>query len=428
MVRRNTAGRLYYGWKITGALSITETISWGVLFYAFSVFIVPMQRELGWSLAVLTGAYSLALLLSGLCAPLVGSWLDRRGPRLLMTSGSVLGTTCVLVWSRVDSIAVYYLAWAGMGIAMSATLYDPAFTTLAHWFQRHRARATLIVTIAAGFASTIFLPLSGVLAERLGWREALLVLAAILAIGTVPLHALVLRRRPEDFGLHVDGEEPATRVTRGEAGPPAEHGTTLRTALGHLSFWLLAVAFVLQMFATVALPIVLIPYLTARGEDPAFAATVTGLIGAAQVLARIVSTVLGDRVSAVTLTAGVFGVQAVAIAVLVGWQANAGILLAVLLLGAGRGVMTLMRAQLVADFFGRSHYGAINGTLALFLTVASALAPIGAGLVYGVTSDYTPLLWGMAGLSVAAAVVMVILGVHRKAIMVPTASHIENPT
>lgn len=416
MARRNSARQLYYGWKIAGALALTETISWGVLYYAFSVFLVPMQDELGWSLATLTGAYSLALLLSGLCAPLVGSWLDRHGPRLLMTAGSGLGAVAVLMWSRVDSVVVYYLTWAGIGVAMSATLYDPAFTTLAHWFRRHRNRAMLIVTIAAGFASTIFLPLSGVLAERLGWREALAVLAAMLAIGTIPLHAAVLRRRPEDLGLQIDGDEVGTTVTPSRLGHVDEPGTTLHDAVRHASFWLLTVAFVLQMFSTVAVSIVLIPYLTDRGEDPAFAATVTGLIGAAQVLARIFSTAMGERVSAVTLTAGVFALQAVALAVLIGWQAHGGILAAVLLLGAGRGVVTLMRAQLVADFYGRSHYGAINGTLALFLTVAGALAPICAGFLYGVTDDYTPILWGMAVLSTLAAGVMVALGLHRQSV------------
>ena len=414
MARRNTAGRIYYGWKIAGALALTETISWGVLYYAFSVFLVPMRDELGWSLAMLTGAYSLALLLSGLCAPLVGSWLDRRGPRLLMTVGSTLGAICVLSWSRVDSIVAYYLTWAGIGIAMSATLYEPAFTTLAHWFRRHRSRAMLVVTIAAGFASTIFLPLSSLLAERFGWREALVLLAAIMALGTVPLHALVLRRRPEDLGLEIDGVAPGTVGVPSSSNLAEELQTTLRTALRQSSFWLLAVAFVLQMFATVAVSIVLIPYLTDRGENPAFAATATGLIGAAQVVARIMSTALGDRVSAVSLTAGVFALQAVALAILIMWQANTGILTAVLLLGAGRGVVTLMRAQLVADFYGRLHYGAINGTLALFLTVASALAPICAGFIYGVTDDYAPLLWGMAVFSVCAAGVMFLLALLRQ--------------
>ncbi|HEU0164756.1 MAG TPA: MFS transporter, partial [Thermomicrobiales bacterium] len=197
---------LYYGWRITAALAVTETISWGILYYAFSVFLVPMHDDLGWSVTAMTGAYSLALLVSGLLAPLVGRWLDRRGPRGIMTAGSAVGVIALLTWSRVDSIAGFYVLWVGIGIAMSTTLYEPAFATLTRWFSRGRSRALLIVTIAAGFASTIFLPFASLLVEHLGWRHALLVLAAILGITAIPLHGFILRRRPEDLGLTVDGD------------------------------------------------------------------------------------------------------------------------------------------------------------------------------------------------------------------------------
>jgi len=96
--------RAYYGWVVVGVFALTETVSWGILGYAFSVFLVPMRDELGWSEATLTGGYSLALLLSGLAAPAVGRWIDRRGPRMLMTGGSVLGVLLVLAWSRVGDL------------------------------------------------------------------------------------------------------------------------------------------------------------------------------------------------------------------------------------------------------------------------------------------------------------------------------------
>ena len=95
-VRNETGRARYYGWKIVGTLSLTETVSWGILFYAFSIFLSPMRDDLGWSSSTLTGAYSLALLVSGLSAPLVGVWLDRHGPRAIMTVGSILGVLMVL--------------------------------------------------------------------------------------------------------------------------------------------------------------------------------------------------------------------------------------------------------------------------------------------------------------------------------------------
>jgi MFS family permease len=402
--------RAYYGWTIVGTLALTETVSWGVLYYAFAVFLVPMRHDLGWSEATLTGAYSLALLLSGLCAPLVGRWIDRHGPRALMTAGSILGVLLMLAWSRVDNLLAYYLIWAGLGIAMSATLYEPAFTTVTAWFERDRARAFLFVTIAAGFASTIFLPLSGWLVGDLGWRDALIALALILAVLTILPHGFLLRRRPEDLGLLPDGR-PLGERSEASANYPIRTGAQLREALADRSFWWLAIAFSLETFSTTAVAVHLIPYLTDRGDGARFAAAATGLIGAAQVAARILATLFGKRLSQIALTGIVFGLQAVAVIVLLEWQSRAGVLVAVLLLGMGRGVVTLMRAGLIAEFYGRLHFGAINGTLALFLTGARALAPVSAGLAYALAGGYRPVFWTMAMISLLGAGAMV--GVSR---------------
>src|SRR5215217_7252330 len=226
--------RLYYGWVVVGTLATTETISWGILYYAFSAFLVPMQRELGWSTAALTGAYSLALLVSGLAAVPVGRWVDRHGPRLLMTLGSIGGALLLLVWARVESQPVFYLLWLAMGVVMAATLYEPAFTVVATWFRRLRSRALLLLTFVAGFASTIFLPVATSLIERSGWRQALIILAVILAGTTIPAHALILRRRPEDLSLHPDGLPPEETV---RLNPDARDGVSLRAALREHAFW-----------------------------------------------------------------------------------------------------------------------------------------------------------------------------------------------
>ena len=395
---------------VAGTLATTETVSWGILFYSFSVFLVPMQRDLGWSPAALTGGYSVGLLVSGIAAPFVGRWFDRHGPRALMTAGSVLGVLLVVAWSGVNDLAAYYAIWAGIGLAMSATLYEPAFVTLAHWFERDRGRAILLVTVAAGFASTIFLPLSAWLVDRLEWRPALLVLAAILAVVTVGPHALLLRRRPEDLGLLPDGGVRASHAIA-ETLRPIRTGVPLRTAVREPAFWWLTTAFFLETLATVAVGVSLIPYLTERGDGAGFAAAATGLVGAAQVGSRVLATIFGGRLSQVALTATVFALQAVALVVLFGWQERTGVLVAVVLLGAGRGVVTLMRAGLTAELYGRAHYGAINGMLAFFLTGARALAPIGAGTAYVVLGAYEPLLWMMAATSLLGACAMA--GVRR---------------
>jgi MFS family permease len=151
----------YYGWTIVWTLAVTETVSWGILYYAFAVFLVPMQTELGWSTPQITGAYSLALVVTMILSPPVGHWLDRSGPRVPMTLGSGLGMVLVLAWSRVESLEGFYLIWAGIGVALALTLYEPAFAAASTWFVRGRSRALLILTTVAGLASTIFLPAAG---------------------------------------------------------------------------------------------------------------------------------------------------------------------------------------------------------------------------------------------------------------------------
>ena len=229
---RGSRGPRYYGWTIVWTLAVTETVSWGILFYAFAVFLVPMQRELGWSTPAITGAYSLALLVAMVLSPPLGRWLDRAGPRVPMTIGSVLGTVLLVAWSRVESLPAFYLIWAGIGVAITLTLYEPAFAVAATWFVRGRSRAMLALTTVAGLASTIFLPLAGWLTERLDWREALLALAVILGVMTIPAHALVLRRRPEDLGLLPDGEPPEPDRP---LSPP--EGVPLSRALRDPAYW-----------------------------------------------------------------------------------------------------------------------------------------------------------------------------------------------
>jgi cyanate permease len=133
----------------------------------------------------------------------------------------------------------------------------------------------------------------------------------------------------------------------------------------------------------------------------------TGLIGATQVAARVVVTLAGDRCPQVPLTAALFALQAAAVLILLVWRQSSGVLLAVVLLGAGRGAVTLMRATLVAERYGRAHYGAISGALALFVSGAAALAPVGAGVAYELVGRYGAVFAGLAAISMLAALAMV---------------------
>jgi MFS family permease len=340
------------------ALAITQTAGYGVLYYAFSVFIPPMSRDLHAGLAQLTGAITVAVLVSGLVAPVIGRRLDRHGGRGLMTAGSALGAAAVLAWSQVTSVAQLYVVCAVLGVASAMVLYEAAFAVIVAWFDAaRRGRALLSVTVVAGFASSIFLPLTGFLVDRYGWRQALVVLAIGYALTAVPLHALAVRAR--------------------RTAPHADQGEIVGAALRERPFWLLAAGFLSHTGAVAVMGVLLVTYLIALGHPPVFAASVAGLLGVLSVTGRLVTTGLQARWRVAPITAVMFGLQGLAAVLLplVG-RSLAGAVAAVVLFGLGFGVATIARPALVADRYGTAAYASLSGALALPITVAKAVAPL----------------------------------------------------
>ena len=177
-----------------GALCVTEITSWGVLDYAFPVLAPAIEADTGWSAATTAAAFSAALVVAAVVGIPLGRVLDRRGPRVAMTTGSVLASLAMVGVSAAPNLAWFAVAWCVVGVAMSAVLYQPAFVALTRWYGRRHVSALTTLTLVAGLASTVFAPLTAVLSTHLTWRGVYLVLAAILAVVTIPLHALVLRR------------------------------------------------------------------------------------------------------------------------------------------------------------------------------------------------------------------------------------------
>lgn len=393
---------VYYGWIMLLAVSFTEMVSWGVLYYAFTVFLKPMHASLGWSTAELTGAFSLALLVSAVAALPVGRWLDQHGTRWLMTGGSCVAALLVLAWARVDNLIVFYLIWCGIGIAMAAVLYEPAFALVATWFRRRRARALTVLTFIAGFASVVFVPLAQWLVQTLGWREALVTLALLLVVVTIPLHALVLRRRPADLGLAPDGSVEPQTVALTQVAHGGEEDVPTTVALRGSAFWWITAAFALTMLGAGAITVHLVPYLIDSGYSASFAASMVGLIGILALPGRLVFTMLGERISRRLVTALLFLLQAVALPTLLIIPGVAGVVCFVVLFGVGFGAITPARAALVADHYGSTHYARINSILGLFVTGARAVAPVGAGIMYDFLGAYPPIFWTLAGVSLLA--------------------------
>jgi predicted MFS family arabinose efflux permease len=390
------------GWLLVATLAVTETTSYGVLAYAFGVFLLPMQHDLGWSRTAVTSAYSLAIIVSGVAAIPVGRWLDRHGARALMTAGSAAATLLVLAWAHVTDLGTFYAVWVGIGLAMAAVLYEPAFAVIATWFRdgAERTRALLALTVVAGFASVIYVPLAGWLVQTRGWRDALVALAALLIPLTVLPNATLPSRRPNHLERQT-GQEPVTLPA-----PDRPDGVPLARALRDQALWWLATGLFAATLATSTVTVHLVAYLREQHYSAGFAATWTGLIGAMSVGGRILVTALGRRWPLALATAAVFALQAIAVGVLILSSAPAGVVAFVALFGLGMGLISLSRAALVADFYGLAAYASINGILALTLTIARAAAPVAAAALRTASGSYQLVMAAVAGSSVAASLAM----------------------
>lgn len=394
--------RPFYGWLMVSGLGITELVSWGVLIYAFSVLVVPMRDELGWSMAELNAAYATGVVISGFLAIPVGLVLQSHGARGVMTTGTVATVVMLLLWSTVDSAPAFFCVFAIGGLAMATTLYEPVFAVTAAWFDRHRPRAVLVLTVFGGLASVVFVPLTAALVDWQGWRQALLILAGIAALTGLPVHAILVRRRPADLGLHPDG---ACQPPREE---PHHVGSSASSVLRSGSFRWLSLCLVMSTGAKFAVSVVLVVYLTDRGYSLTTAGLAAGSVGVFQVGGRLLVTALRGRLPQHRATALVFVGQAVGIVVLLATNRIGWLVLFVVLFGLGFGLEALLRGTLVAEYYGAARYPRINGVLGAFVVGARAVGPLLAGVAGTAFGGYELVFLAGAALCAMSAVALVL--------------------
>ena len=368
-----TRGRL--GAAIAG-LSIDQLVAWGVLYYAYSVLSAPIAVDLGVSRLHVAAAFSTCLLVAGRVGRRLGPLLDARGTRGALRLGAVAAPPAFAALALVAGPATLVVVFALLGAVHAVTLYEPAFRTVVDWCpgERSRGRALLALTSVGGLASTVFLPLTGWLVDHWGWRTAVVALSALLAVVLVP--ARFLLPLPDRGGAR---PPPARRAPPGSANR-------------------LAAGLALHALASTGVFVTLVWHLVERGDTLAGAAALAGAAGAAQIPGRIVSGPLRRLVGPASFLPALLGVQAAALGAAVladGPLSTAGILV----FGAASGTMTLERATVVVEWYGRAGFGAHQGRLAAATGTARAISPFVVEAGHGVAS-YAAVF---AGLSVVLA-------------------------
>lgn len=372
------------------ALAIGQLLCWAGLYYGFSSFVLPMQQSLGWSQSEVMGAFTLGLAVSGLASYAVGAAIDRGRGRAVLTWGAVFAGVGFLAWSHATGLVMLYGAWAVLGAAMAMTLYEPAFNVLTKRYPDRYRQGITALTLVGGFASTLSFPAVAWLIDHLAWRGALQAIGVVLLVVVAPLHAWVLRGTP-----------PVPATLRAH---DAADDATLREALNHPAFWLVAATFTLYAFGSAALWAHLMPAFASKGLTQAQALAVVVWFGPAQVLGRFVFLGAGHRMGTRTLGLVVLAGVPAALAIFAVGDSVLALTAFAVLFGLSNGLVTIVRGSLVPEYWGRAHVGRISGAINLIALLARAAAPLATAALLGAIGGYRGMLIGLTLLGAASVV------------------------
>jgi predicted MFS family arabinose efflux permease len=347
------------------ALGLAQITAWGTSYYCLGVLAGPIATDTGWSRSLVYFGFTLALLAMGLVSTWTGRAIDRHGARGVMAAGTLLVSAGLVALSQVRSEAAYLAVWVFLGVGMRLSLYDAAFAALVQVVPSRGRTAISYLTLFGAFASTVFWVIGHLLDEAVGWRETLVIFAAINLAVCLPLNWYGLARREP-----ADSAPPPEDPARARDGPPLEGRA--RT----LALILFALVMSLNAFVFGVISVQLVPLLEGAGLATAAAVWVASMKGFAQFGGRVVEIVFGRNLHAITVARIAIGVVPIAFALLYLSAGQVAIIVAfTLLIGASQGVVTIVRGAVPLALFGPNGYGAVLGVLATPILLVTAASP-----------------------------------------------------
>jgi len=344
-------------WLIS-ALGIMQIFAWGSTFYLPAILASSISQDTGWPLVWIVGGLSIGLVVAGIVAPRVGVAIDRHGGRYVLTISCVTLAAGLVVVGASGMLWLYVLGWMMLGMGMGAGLYDAAFATLGQIYGMKARSAITALTLWGGFSSTVSWPLSAWLLDAFGWRGTCFVYAGILLLVCLPmiraaLPAYVRKSRRSDPS-HVSVPFVFTALERQQKG-------------------LIMTAMMLAGAIGALVSVHLILLLSGRGLSIDEAVLIGALIGPAQVGGRILEAANRERhhpLWTLTIAVGLMALGMVLLAA--GFAATA---LAIILYGAGNGILSIAKGALPLATFGAQRYARVMGQLARPSLLAQAAAP-----------------------------------------------------
>lgn len=377
--------------KLVLWLSFSQLIGWGTFYYAFTLFNEPLNRAFGWSSSEINLALTIGFVSWATAAPFVGNALNRWGGRIVMSLGTAVGIISLLGWAFSSSLYLFYGCWVLMGIAMACSLYEPAFYVLTRSFPDDYKKVITWLTLAGGFASTIFIPVIDHLIRSIGWQQTLLVLALVNLAIALPIHWWKLPPRE------------IRKTSSGGMKKLLDFKLFSEDSFKPRTFWGLNLWFVVFSSTATGITFLFIPLLSRIGTDQSLLILSYSLIGPMQVLGRFALIWLGGRHQ--TLKLGTFTICAASTGIVFAAlfpKSVPSLILFALFFGTSKGIMTIIKGTAVAEQMNLAVYGRTNGWLSLFSMLFKALTPTIAAAWWTWSGSPTLVLWGIAGIGLLA--------------------------
>ena len=394
---------MFYGWIIVAAGYVVQALNGGLLFHAFSAYVLPLQAEFGWNRTLLSSAFALLRMESGLLGPLQGWLIDRLGPRRVMTVGNALFAAGFLLFARIDSLTAFYVALGVMALGSSLGGFMPIAATVTRWFVRRRSVALGITLSGMGLGGLLVPGVVWLIADQ-GWRFMATLSGILIAALAIPA-AQFMRARPADYGLRPDGDPaPAPGGDPAVAARRPEPEFTARQALRTRAFWLLSLVHASALLVVGSVLVHQIPHMVEGvGLSEARAGSGVGVLVVVVIVAQLSGGWLGDRVNKRLVIFGAMWMHAAAMVIFAYAESYAGAVAFAVLHGAAWGARGTLINSIRADYFGSASYATISGFSSLLIMVGMTSGPMFSGVVFDLTGSYRIAFLTLAGLAAVAS-------------------------
>lgn len=378
-------GRIFYGWWIVAAAFVVQWLTGMLWMQSYGAYMVLLVQDFGWSKAMVAGAYALTRVESGILGPLQGWMVDRFGSRLILSIGTVIFGVGFLLFSQVDSLLTFYLAFVMIALGSSLGGFATLNVSIVNWFNRHRSKAiaaSLTGVSVGGFS----VPLVVLALDGLGWRTTAVISGLmVLAIGLPVVQ--VVRHRPEYLGEVPDGLAAPIAADAPAVAPSTDF--TARQAMRTRAFWLVSSGHALAMLTVSSMLVHLVPHLTeGLGFSLRTAAFGVAMMTGFQLLGQLSGGLLGDRFDKRLISMTCMFAHGIGLLVLTYAESMASVAVFAAMHGIAWGIRGPLMVSLRADYFGATSFGTIMGFSSLIVMLGMSAGPILSGYLADVSGHY----------------------------------------